>query len=102
MWLNPEITVWLYKERVDMRKSIDGLSIIVASQMSKNPSSGEIFLFFNKSSIMAHLLVNKTNPYTNEYLDEKILEQYNSDIENVKKNKDIIHRYNDYIASKNM
>ena len=59
-------------------------------------------LFFNKSSIMAHLLVNKTNPYTNEYLDEKLLEQYNSDIENVKKNKDIIRRYNDYIASKNM
>ena len=50
MWLNPEITVWLYKDRVDMRKSIDGLSIIIASTMSKNPSSGEIFLFFNKSS----------------------------------------------------
>lgn len=50
MWLNPEITVWLYKDRVDMRKSIDGLSIIVASHMDKNPSSGEIFLFFNKGS----------------------------------------------------
>ena len=33
-----------------MRKSIDGLSIIVASNMAKNPSSGEIFLFFNKGS----------------------------------------------------
>ncbi len=44
MWLNPEITVWLYKDRVDMRKSIDGLSIIIASNMAKNPSSGEIFL----------------------------------------------------------
>lgn len=50
MWLNPGITVWLYKDRVDMRKSIDGLSIIIASNMSKNPSSGEIFLFFNKNS----------------------------------------------------
>lgn len=50
MWLNPEIAVWLYKDRVDMRKSINGLSIIVASHMNKNPSSGEIFLFFNKAS----------------------------------------------------
>lgn len=50
MLLNPEITVWLYKDRVDMRKSIDGLSIIVAGNMAKNPSSGEIFLFFNKGA----------------------------------------------------
>lgn len=50
MWFNPEITVWLYKNRVDMRKSINGLSIIVASHMNKNPSSGEIFLFANKGS----------------------------------------------------
>lgn len=50
MWFNPEIIVWLYKDRVDMRKSINGLSIIVASNMAKNPSSGELFLFFNKGS----------------------------------------------------
>ena len=48
MWHNPEITVWLYKDRVDMRKSINGLSIVVASNMGKNPTSGELFLFFNK------------------------------------------------------
>ncbi len=47
MWLNPEIKVWLYQNKVDMRKAIDGLSIVVASHMSKSPNSGELFLFFN-------------------------------------------------------
>ena len=51
MWLNPEITVWLYKDRVDMRKSIDGLSIIVASNMAKNPSTTDCefgYIFYQK------------------------------------------------------
>lgn len=48
MWLNPEITVWIYQDKVDMRKSINGLSIVVASSMKKDPNSGELFLFFNK------------------------------------------------------
>ena len=50
MLFNPDIVVWLYQDKLDMRKSIDGLSMVVASQMKKNPSSGEIFLFFNKTA----------------------------------------------------
>lgn len=50
MWLNPEITAWVYQEKVDMRKSIDGLSIVVASCMKKDPNNGELFLFFNRST----------------------------------------------------
>lgn len=50
MLFNPEITVWVYQEKIDMRKSIDGLSIVIASMMNKNPNSGELFLFFNKST----------------------------------------------------
>lgn len=44
MLFNPPITVWLYQEKVDMRKQIDGLSILVSSNMSKNPCNGEIFM----------------------------------------------------------
>ncbi len=50
MLFNPEITVWLYQDKVDMRKQIDGLAILVSSNMNKNPSNGEIFLFFSKRS----------------------------------------------------
>ncbi|MGI9214249.1 MAG: IS66 family insertion sequence element accessory protein TnpB [Gammaproteobacteria bacterium] len=50
MLFNPEITVWLYQNKVDMRKQIDGLSILVSSNMDKNPNHGEIFLFYSKSS----------------------------------------------------
>jgi len=56
MFFNPEITVWLCKDRLDMRKSINGLSIAVASNMNKNPSSGEIFLFFGKHSDRVKIL----------------------------------------------
>jgi len=50
MLFNPGVNVWLYQERVDLRKQIDGLSILVSSNMNKNPGSGEIFLFFSKKS----------------------------------------------------
>lgn len=50
MLFNPEITVWLYQDKIDMRKQIDGLGILVSSNMNKNPTNGEIFLFFSKRS----------------------------------------------------
>lgn len=34
---------------VDMRKSIDGLSLIVCEQFQQNPALGSIFVFLNKS-----------------------------------------------------
>lgn len=51
MLLNPEVDVFLCQKAVDMRKSIDGLSIVVASGMEKNPTeAGAIFLFYNKAT----------------------------------------------------
>lgn len=44
----PSSKVWLYCEPTDMRKAIDGLSILVAECLNKNPSNGELFVFFNK------------------------------------------------------
>jgi len=63
MWLNPEINVWLYQSKVDMRKSIDGLSIVVASNMSKSPNSGELFLFFNNYSDKVKILYWEKNGF---------------------------------------
>lgn len=40
--------ILLYNRTVDMRKSIDGLSIIVAENLGLNPSDGSIHIFYNK------------------------------------------------------
>ena len=40
--------ILLYNKTVDMRKSIDGLSIIVSESLGLNPSDGSIHIFYNK------------------------------------------------------
>ena len=50
MLFSPGTNVWLYQEGIDFRKQIDGLSILVSSNMHKNPGNGEIFLFFSKKA----------------------------------------------------
>lgn len=56
MLFNPDITVWLCREQVDMRKQINGLSILISSNMNKNPTNGELFIFFNKHADKIKLL----------------------------------------------
>ena len=43
-----ENKVWLFSEPTDMRKVIDGLSSLVSEALDKNPTNGEMFVFFNK------------------------------------------------------
>ena len=43
-----EARVWLYNQATDMRKSIDGLSLLVSQVMERNPTNGEIFVFWNR------------------------------------------------------
>lgn len=40
--------IYWYKEPVDMRKSIDGLSIIVLEALSQQATSGDIYVFGNR------------------------------------------------------
>jgi transposase len=45
-----EITqVYLHREPVDFRKSINGLSVIVEEAMSLSPLNGALFVFCNRS-----------------------------------------------------
>lgn len=67
LFFNPEINVWLYQDKVDMRKQIDGLSIIASSEMNKNPCTGEVFLFFNKSSDKIKILYWHKNGFALYY-----------------------------------
>lgn len=48
MWSTGNLKIWLYKEPIDMRKSIDGLSIVVADTLNINPMNSEIFVFYNR------------------------------------------------------
>jgi len=42
-------TVHLATEPVDMRKSINGLSVLVADHLELSPLSGSLFVFYNKA-----------------------------------------------------
>ncbi len=48
--------VYLHREPVDFRKSINGLSIIVESDMVLSPLSGALFVFCNKKRDKLKLL----------------------------------------------
>ncbi len=39
---------YLYNGSTDMRKSFDGLSGLVQTELQRNPMSGEVFIFINK------------------------------------------------------
>lgn len=47
---------YLYSGYCDMRKSFDGLCGLVNSQMQRSPTSGEVFVFLNRSRTHMKLL----------------------------------------------
>jgi transposase len=57
MILSSAIRAYVFTEAVDMRKSIDGLSQIVAQAMGMNPLSGQVFVFIGRRRDRAKLLV---------------------------------------------
>src|SRR5699024_10193871 len=46
----------LYRKSCDMRKSFDGLSGLVRSELEQDPLSGDVFVFINKRRNMMKLL----------------------------------------------
>ena len=44
------IKVYVSRDRVDLRKSYEGLGLLVQEALEMNPLSGFIFVFFNKNS----------------------------------------------------
>ena len=41
--------IYLCNEVVDMRKSIDGLSLLVSGSLAQNPASGALYVFCNRT-----------------------------------------------------
>jgi len=46
--LTTEQKIYIYTEPVDMRKAINGLSIILQETFEKNPQTGDIYIFINR------------------------------------------------------
>lgn len=57
MILSSAIRAYVYSQAVDMRKSIDALSQIVAGCMGQDPLSGHVFVFIGRRRDKAKLLV---------------------------------------------
>ncbi len=47
--LAPNVPVYLCTEPVDMRRSFDGLSVLVMDVLAENPLSGSLFVFYNRA-----------------------------------------------------
>lgn len=55
--LSPSSRYFLYRHQTDMRKGFDGLSGLVREALSKDPLSGDVFIFFNRRCTQVKLLV---------------------------------------------
>jgi transposase len=46
--LPPQSKIYVYTESIDMRKSANGLIILLVDAFDQNPQTGDLFLFTNK------------------------------------------------------
>jgi len=58
-----DVQVYLYAEPVDMRKSIDGLSILVEQEMVLAPNMEAVFVFCNRGRDKIKLLCWERNGF---------------------------------------
>ncbi len=57
------VTIWLYTEVTDMRKSYDGLAALVKNRMKDNPLSGDLFVFVNRRKSAMKILYFDSSGY---------------------------------------
>ena len=48
MFLLNGVQIYLAREPVDLRKSIDGLSLLVSQMLGQDPFSAQLFVFVNR------------------------------------------------------
>ena len=63
MWLPSNASVWLYRTPIDFRKQIDGLVLLVADTLQKNPTSGQLFVFRNRNADKIKMLYWEDNGF---------------------------------------
>lgn len=64
MLIPSEVKIYLYTLPADMRKSIDGLCIMVSDVLQMNPMDGHLFLFRSKSGNKLKALYYEQNCFT--------------------------------------
>ena len=47
--LSPEQKIYVYLDPVDMRRSINGLNVLLSETLQQNPQSGDLYLFINRA-----------------------------------------------------
>ena len=55
--------IWLYPQPIDFRKQIDGLVLLIADHLQLNPTSGQLFLFRNRTANKIKLLFWEHNGF---------------------------------------
>ena len=60
---SPSVQVYLYLEPVDMRKSIDGLALLVESELALSPMSEALFVFCNRGRDKIKMLYWERNGF---------------------------------------
>ena len=55
--------VWLYRQPIDYRKQIDGIVVLVADALHKDPASGQLFVFRNKNADKIKILYWEDNGF---------------------------------------
>lgn len=56
MFLPGQFKIWLSREPSDMRKAINGLSLLVVQNFNKNPQDGDLFIFYNRKKDRVKIL----------------------------------------------
>lgn len=56
-------SIWLYPQPIDFRKQLDGLVMLVADHLQLNPSSGQLFLFRNRTANKIKILYWERNGF---------------------------------------
>lgn len=56
--------ILFYNQPIDMRKSIDSLSVLIIETLKRNPMEGTLFLFRNRSGNKLKALYYETNCFT--------------------------------------
>ncbi len=55
--LSTSLRYYLYNGATDFRKSYNGLTIVVRSELGRSPLNGDVFIFFNKHRNQVKLLL---------------------------------------------
>ena len=59
--------IYISTELINMRKSIDGISMLVQDLLDQHPQSGHLFIFFNKAKDKVKVLWWDTNGFILHY-----------------------------------